>query len=61
MLFLMESIHGGNMGGHPRTRVWYATKKLDVKQNRGGGSRAHFIDILFLQLSAFTADVRRRS
>jgi hypothetical protein len=38
-----------------------ATKKLDVKQNRSGESRAHFIDILFLQLSAFTADVRRRS
>jgi hypothetical protein len=61
MLFLMESIHGENMGGHPRTRKWYGVKKLDVKQDRGGEGRAYFIDILILQLSALTADVRRRS
>jgi hypothetical protein len=61
MLFLMESIHGGNMGSHSRRRVWYAAKKLNVKQDRSGEGRAYFIDILFLQLPAFTADVRERS
>lgn len=46
MLFLVESIHGGSMGGHPRTRMCDTGEKLDVNQDRSGESRAYFIDIL---------------
>jgi hypothetical protein len=46
MLFMVESIHGGSMGGHPRTRMCDTEEKPDVNQDRSWESRAYFIDIL---------------
>lgn len=46
MLFLVEFIHRGSMGGHPRTRMCDTGKKPGVNQDRSGESRAYFIDIL---------------
>ena len=60
MLFLMESIHGGNMGSDPRNKNVECGKEAWREANRSGESKPYFIDILLQQLCASAADVRRR-